>query len=192
MFDNISKISKQNWLNVVRQYQVSSAGKSIWQLVNSFFPFVIIWYLMFLSLDISYWLTLLLAFPAAGFIIRLFIIQHDCGHGSFLRFQKYNDIIGMIISVFTLTPYHYWRKSHAIHHASAGNLEHRGIGDIYTLTVDEYLKKSGWGRITYRLYRNPLILFLIIPTILFAISVFAPLIFSFNFSTSSTSLLEFN
>jgi len=169
MFDNISKISKQNWLNVVRQYQVSSAGKSIWQLVNSFFPFVIIWYLMFLSLDISYWLTLLLAFPAAGFIIRLFIIQHDCGHGSFLRFQKYNDIIGMIISVFTLTPYHYWRKSHAIHHASAGNLEHRGIGDIYTLTVDEYLKKSGWGRITYRLYRNPLILFLIIPTILFAI-----------------------
>lgn len=124
---------------------------------------------MYFSLDISYWLTLLLALPAAGFVVRLFIIQHDCGHGSFFNSRKANDLTGMFCSVFTLTPYHYWQKSHAIHHANAGNLEHRGIGDIYTMTVNEYLRQSKWGRLKYRLYRNPLILFFVVPTLLFVI-----------------------
>ncbi len=136
---------------------------------NSFVPFFSLWYLMYLSLDFSYWLTLLLAFPAAGFLVRIFIIQHDCGHGSFFRSQKTNDRVGMFCSIFTLTPYHYWRTSHSIHHAGAGKLEGRGIGDIQTKTVNEYLKLSTWGRIKYRLYRNPFILFIIVPTILFLI-----------------------
>ena len=159
MPENKFKLKKPAWLDLVAQYQMPSKWKSIWQFINSFFPFIALWYLMYLSLDVSYWLTLAMAFPAAGFIARLFIIQHDCGHGSFFNSKKANNYLGTFISVFTLTPYHYWRKSHAIHHASAGNLEHRGIGDIYTMTVQEFLKKSKWERFKYRLYRNPLILF---------------------------------
>jgi acyl-lipid omega-6 desaturase (Delta-12 desaturase) len=124
---------------------------------------------MYVNLDISYWLTLLLAFPATGFMVRMFIIQHDCGHGSFFESRKANDLVGMLCSIFTLTPYHYWRTSHAIHHAGAGKLEARGIGDIHTKTVTEYLELSGWGRFKYRLYRNPFILFVFVPTILFLV-----------------------
>lgn len=124
---------------------------------------------MYLSLDINYLLTLLLAFPATGFMVRMFIIQHDCGHGSFFKSRKANDYVGMFCSIFTLTPYHYWRTSHSIHHAHAGKLEGRGIGDIQTKTVSEYLQLSKWGRFKYRLYRNPLILFIFVPTILFLI-----------------------
>ncbi len=163
------KITPSVWKGIVNKYQKSNKWKGIWQLINSFVPFVITWYLMFLSLNVNYVITLLLAFPAAGFLVRLFIIQHDCGHGSFFTSKKANDYGGMFCSIFTLTPYHYWRKSHAIHHASAGNLEHRGIGDISTLTISEYLKLSRWGKIKYRIYRNPFVLFLIAPTILFTI-----------------------
>ncbi len=161
--------NQQVWKNLVAKYHKAHAWKSTWQLSNSTIPFFIIWYLMYVSLGYSYWITLLLAFPAAGFLVRMFIIQHDCGHGSFFRSRKANDLSGMFCSVFTLTPYHYWRKSHAIHHASAGNLEERGVGDIYTMTVSEYLKLSKWGRFKYRIYRNPVILFLFVPTILFLI-----------------------
>jgi omega-6 fatty acid desaturase (delta-12 desaturase) len=129
----------------------------------------VLWYLMVLSLDVSYLLTIGLACIAAGFMARIFIIQHDCGHGSFFRSQKANDAVGMIASVLTLTPYHYWRKSHAIHHAGAGKLDKQGIGDIYTMTVDEFLSKSRWGRLKYRIYRNPIVLFVLGPTFLFAV-----------------------
>ena len=157
------------WRNLVTKYQTAHAGKSIWQLCNSIGPFFILWYLMYLSLDLSYWLVLLLALPAAGFQIRIFIIQHDCGHGAFFNSRKANDLVGMACSIFTWTPYFYWQKSHAIHHANASNLEHRGIGDIYTMTVNEYCQKSRWGKFKYRLYRNPLFLFVIVPTLLFAV-----------------------
>jgi len=130
---------------------------------------------MYLSLDLSYWLTILLSLPAAGFLVRMFIIQHDCGHGSFFKSKRANEFLGMFASIFTLTPYHYWRKSHAIHHAGMGNLEHRGIGDIYTMTVNEYLQRSKWGRFKYRLYRNPFILFMFIPSILFIVLYRFPL-----------------
>lgn len=121
------------------------------------------------SLEVSYWLTLLLAIPTAGFLVRIFIIQHDCGHGSFLRSRRAMDWVGSLCGVLTLVPYHDWRKSHAIHHASSGHLSHRGTGDVYTWTVREYLGKSRRARLMYRVYRHPLVLFVIIPTVLFVI-----------------------
>ena len=159
----------QEWKELVSKYQTSHTWKSVYQLINSIIPFFLIWFLMYLSLDWSYWITLALAIPASGFVVRIFIIQHDCGHGSFFQSKKWNDRIGMFCSVFTLTPYHYWRKSHSIHHANAGKLEKRGIGDVYKMTVEEYLQLSKWGKFKYRLYRNPFILFIIIPTILFTV-----------------------
>lgn len=164
-----SSINPTSWKGLVAKYQVADTKKSIWQVCNSFIPFLLLWYLMYLSLELSYLLTLLIAIPTAGFMVRLFIIQHDCGHGSFFPFRKANDMVGLVCSLFTLTPYYYWQKSHAIHHANAGNLEHRGIGDIYTMTVEEYLQQSRWGRLKYRLYRNPIVLFIIVPMLMFVV-----------------------
>jgi acyl-lipid omega-6 desaturase (Delta-12 desaturase) len=158
-----------DWKKIVSKYYTPHTLKSTWQLFNSFMLFITTWVLMYLSLDLSYFITVLLAFPAAGLMARIFIIQHDCGHGSFFKSKKVNDLWGMFCSIFTFTPYHYWRKTHAIHHASAGKLDQRGLGDIYTMTVNEYLSRSKWGRFKYRLYRNPVFLFIIIPTILFLI-----------------------
>ena len=114
---------------------------------------------MWASLEIGYWLCLLLSVPAAGFLVRLFMIQHDCGHGSFFRRRLVNDWVGRVIGVVTLTPYDFWRRTHAIHHANSGNLDHRGIGDIGMLTVREYLVLSRWRQLLYRLYRHPLVMF---------------------------------
>ncbi len=161
--------SPSAWKSLVTKYQTADTRKSIWQVCNSFIPFFVLWYLMYLSLDVGYWLTLLLSLPAAGFLIRLFIIQHDCGHGSFFSSKKANNSVGLACSLFTLTPYYYWQRSHAIHHANAGNLAHRGIGDVYTMTVNEYMQQSRWGKLKYRLYRHPLFLFLIVPTLLFVV-----------------------
>ena len=164
---NNIKVTPPEWKHIVAKYQNSEYIKSLWQFINSFIPFCLTWVLMYYSLDISYFLTLLLSLFASGFIMRIFIIQHDCGHGSFFKSRKANDYLGMVCSVLTFTPYHYWRKSHAIHHAAVGKLDERGIGDVYTLTVDEYLARNKWGRLRYRLYRNPLILFMVIPPVLF-------------------------
>lgn len=154
---------------ILARYNLPQLRKSLWQVANSFLPFFILWYLMYLSLDLSYVLTLVLAVPAAGFLNRIFIIQHDCGHGSFFRSKRANSITGLCCSILTLTPYHYWRKSHAIHHAGAGRLEDRGIGDIYTMTVNEYLNRSTLGRLLYRAYRHPIVLFVISPMVLFTV-----------------------
>jgi len=169
MAEDTSEFNTSFWSNVIRQYHTPKTLSSLWQIVNSFLPFFTLWYIMVLSLDVSYVLTLGLSVIAAGLMARIFIIQHDCGHGSFFASQKANDFTGMFASVLTLTPYHYWRKSHAIHHAGAGKLEKRGIGDIYTMTVEEFMKLSRWRRFIYRLYRNPVFLFLFVPTFLFAI-----------------------
>lgn len=144
---------------VLTPYRRPLLVKSLWQLGNSAVLFVAAWIAMYLLVDISYWLTLTLAVPAAFFLVRLFIVQHDCGHGAFFAKQKVADWVGRAIGVLTLTPYTYWRKTHALHHASAGNLEHRGFGDVSTLTVKEYLARSRWRRLWYRLYRNPFVLF---------------------------------
>ncbi|MGE5621098.1 MAG: fatty acid desaturase [archaeon] len=158
-----------SWKNILNNYQTPHAWKSIWQLCNTFIPFFLTWYLMYRSVEYSYWLTLLLSIPAAGFLVRVFIIQHDCGHGSFFGSKKGNDLTGIFCSVFTWTPYYYWRRGHGIHHANAGNLAGRGIGDVYTATVKEYMQKSPWGKLRYRLYRHPLFLFVFIPSIIFVL-----------------------
>lgn len=169
LIDNSTKPDKTTWTTLISKYQTSSTRASIKQVGNTFIPFFLLWYLMILSLDYSYWLTLALALPAAGLLVRIFIIQHDCGHGSFFKSRKANNYLGSICGILTLTPYYYWRKSHAIHHASAGNLAQRGVGDVYTMTVNEYRQQSKWGRIKYRLYRHPLVLFVLGPVVLFFI-----------------------
>src|SRR5207248_4282920 len=121
------------------QYREANHGRSVVEILITVVPFVGLWSLMWLALHIGYGLYLLLAFPTAGFLVRLFMIQHDCGHGSFFRNRSANDWVGRVIGVLTLTPYDFWRRTHAMHHASSGHLERRGLGDVDTLTVREYL-----------------------------------------------------
>jgi len=157
------------WQAIVAKYQQPNLRKSLWQVGNSFGGFFLGWALMYLSLSVGYWLTLLLAFPTAGFLVRIFIIQHDCGHGSFFKARYANDSTGIISGILTMVPYRYWRKSHATHHAHHAELEERGIGDIWTMTVEEYGAANWWWRLVYRGFRNPFFLFLIAPTINFVI-----------------------
>jgi acyl-lipid omega-6 desaturase (Delta-12 desaturase) len=148
-------------------YREPSNARSMFELLITAVPFVLLWALMWIALDAGYWIALALAIPAAGFLIRLFMIQHDCGHESFFRHRSMNDWTGRVIGVLTLTPYEYWRRSHALHHASSGNLDRRGIGDIDTLTVREYLALSRWRQLLYRMYRHPLVMFGVGPAYLF-------------------------
>jgi omega-6 fatty acid desaturase (delta-12 desaturase) len=143
--------------------------RSVTQLLITTGGFVAFWLAMWLSLDHGYWITLLLAVPAAGFLVRLFVIQHDCGHGSYFRSRRANDMLGRVIGVLTLTPYDYWKRTHATHHATSGNLDSRGIGDVDTLTVAEYRALGRWQRLGYRLVRHPLVVFGLGPTYLFVI-----------------------
>jgi acyl-lipid omega-6 desaturase (Delta-12 desaturase) len=149
------------------RYRQPNHGRSIIEVLITVIPFVLLWLAMWFSLQVGYGLYLLLAVPTAGFLVRLFMIQHDCGHGSFFRHRLVNDWVGRVIGVFTLTPYDSWRRAHGIHHATSGNLDHRGIGDIDTLTVHEYLTLSRWRRLGYRLYRHPIIMFGVGPIYLF-------------------------
>jgi omega-6 fatty acid desaturase (delta-12 desaturase) len=157
------------WKQLVAPYQQPDLRKSIWQLVNTVVPYFALLTLMYFSLDISYWLTLLLAIPAAGFGVRLFIIFHDAGHGSFFKSKVANDWLGRITGVLLFTPYYSWRHSHAIHHATSGDLDRRGTGDVWTLTKEEYDKLGRWGKIGYRIYRNPFVIFGIGPVIDFVV-----------------------
>jgi acyl-lipid omega-6 desaturase (Delta-12 desaturase) len=150
-------------------YREPNHGRSVVEILITAVPFVLLWLLMWWSLRLGYGIYLLLAVPTAGFLVRLFMIQHDCGHGSFFRHRSVNDWVGRVIGVFTLTPYDFWRRAHGIHHATSGNLDRRGIGDIDTLTVREYLALPRWRRAGYRLYRNPIVLFGIGPAYLFLI-----------------------
>src|SRR6266478_1984756 len=157
------------WARNLARYRMPSLGRSIVEILITVVPFLALWTSMWAVLDIGYWLSLLLALPAAGFLVRLFMIQHDCGHGAFFRHRVANDWIGRVIGVLTLTPYDFWRRTHAIHHATSGNLERRGIGDVDTLTVGEYLARSKWGRLCYRAYRHPVIKFGLSPAYLFIV-----------------------
>ena len=151
--------NSRSWAQILASYREPSCVRSLLEIVITVLPLVLLWMLMWASLDIGYWLCLLLSVPAAGFLVRLFMIQHDCGHGAFFRQRVVNDWVGRVISVLTLTPYDWWRRTHAIHHAHSGNLDHRGIGDIDILTVREYLALSRSQRLLYRLYRHPLVMF---------------------------------
>src|SRR5437762_9454325 len=157
------------WKAIVARYQRPSLPRAIWQIVNTFGSFALLWYLMYLSLSVSWWLVAPLAILAGAFVVRVFIIFHDCGHGSYFRSRLANDVLGFITGVLTFTPYYHWRWEHAIHHASAGHLDKRGVGDIWTLTVQESLEASRWQRFAYRLARNPVVLFLIAPLFIFVI-----------------------
>ncbi len=140
-------------------YRGASISDAVWQVSTTAAAFVALVTVMLHTIEFSYVLTLLLCLPAAGLLIRFFIIQHDCGHGSFLPSRAANDILGRLVSVLTLTPYGLWRREHNVHHAGSGNLDRRGIGDITTLTVAEYTALPWGGRIGYRIYRNPAFLF---------------------------------
>ena len=154
---------------ILAQYQRPNRWRSTWELANTLVPYFVLWYLMVLSLRVSYLLTLGLAVLTAGFMVRTFIIFHDCGHGSFFKSRRANDVVGVITGIITFTPYYRWRHDHAIHHATAGDLDRRGVGDVQTLTVQEYLNLSWWRRTIYRITRHPLVMFTIGASLVFAV-----------------------
>lgn len=164
------RLVARDWLDVLNAYRKPQPARSVLELVITAVPLIVLWVLAWLALSVSIWLTLLITIPAAGFLVRLFLIQHDCGHGSFFRKRVTNDWVGRVLGVVTLTPYDIWQRSHATHHATTGNLDHRGYGDIITLTVEEYENLSWLGRFKYRLYRHPIILFGIGPAYQFVVA----------------------
>jgi omega-6 fatty acid desaturase (delta-12 desaturase) len=160
---------------LLARYRDPNGVRSTAEIVITALPLIGLWVTMWASLSISPWLCLLLSAPAAGFLVRLFMIQHDCSHGAFFRRRAANDWVGRAIGVLTLTPHDLWRRNHAIHHAGVGNLDQRGIGDVTTMTVREYLGQNWLQRLRYRLYRNPIVLFGIGPAYLFFIQHRLPL-----------------
>lgn len=165
---------QDNWRKSLAPYEKSNTKYSVWQLINTLVPFFGLWYLAYLSLSVSYWLTIPIMVLAGGFLVRTFIIFHDCCHRSFFKNRKANTIVGNITGIMTLCSYDQWRYSHSMHHATNGNLDKRGTGDIWTLTVNEYLALSPLRRWVYRMYRNPMIMFTIGPIYTFL------LIYRFN------------
>jgi len=157
------------WLKVLAAYRQPRMGRSSLELLVTVLPFAVISIAAYVSVAMGFWLGIVLVIPAAAFLLRLFMIQHDCGHGSFFARRRLDDWTGRAIGVLTLTPYDYWRRTHAAHHATAGNLDERGIGDITTLTVAEYRALSWSKRLGYRLYRHPLVMFGIGPAWIFLI-----------------------
>ena len=158
---------KIKWQSVVANYARPELGRSLWQVANTLIPYVILFYLSMRSLEISFWLTLPLSILTAGFMVRTFIIFHDCGHGSFFKSKTANTWLGRITGLMTFTPYYRWRHDHAIHHATAGDLDRRGKGDVYTMTVEEYLAEPWWKRFGYRIMRHPIFMFLFGSVIVF-------------------------
>ncbi len=150
-------------------YQRPWLRRSLLQIATSVLPYLGLWVAMIWSLEISYWLSLALAVPAAGFSVRTFIVFHDCGHGSFFRSRRANEIVGFVCGVLTLTPSRDWWYSHARHHATSGNLDRRGIGDVWTLTVDEYRARSWVGRLFYRIVRFPPFMLAVGPIVMFVV-----------------------
>jgi acyl-lipid omega-6 desaturase (Delta-12 desaturase) len=161
--ENLPKVAK------LAAYAKPEAGRSLFQLLTTAALFAGGWFAMYKSLALPYWATLLLAVPTGGLLVRLFIFQHDAGHGSFFASKRANDLTGFCIGVLTLTPYQFWQKTHAIHHATSGNLDERGFGDIDTLTVREYRSLSPREQLKYRAYRHPLTMFLVGPLFQFMI-----------------------
>jgi omega-6 fatty acid desaturase (delta-12 desaturase) len=164
-----------SWAKILGPYRAPNVSRSIFELLVTAVPFALLWALMWAALDVGYWLCLALAIPTACFLMRLFMIQHDCGHGACFKRRATNDWVGRIIGVVTLTPYSFWLRAHALHHANAGNLDHRGSGDIITLTTDEYCAQTWPQRLIYRLYRNPIVMFGLIPTYLFILHYRLPI-----------------
>lgn len=160
----------KNAMNVRKQvapFEKSITKASVGQIINTIVPFFILWYLAYQCLSFSYFLTLAVATLAAGFLVRIFIIFHDCCHHSFFKNRLANKILGTITGVLTLFPYEQWAHDHSVHHATSSNLDKRGTGDIWVLTVDEYREASIWRKISYRIYRNPILMFGLGPIFIF-------------------------
>jgi len=165
----------QDWVRVLATYRAPSAARSWFELAVTFGPFCVLWGLACWSLSVSYWLTLAISLVNAGFLLRLFAIQHDCGHGAFFANRSVGDWTGRVLGVLTLTPYDVWKRSHAIHHSASGHLGRRGMGDVHTLTVAEFQASTPWQRLMYRAYRHPIVLFGLGPGYLFLLQNRIPL-----------------
>ncbi len=148
-------------------YEKTDIRASIRQILNTLPPLFLLWYAAYLSLSVSYWLTLPLTILAAGFLVRTFILFHDCCHQSFFKNRLANDILGTIAGILTLVPYRQWKRTHSIHHATSSNLDKRGVGDMWIMTVNEYAEASRWTRLRYRIYRNPIVMFGLGPIFVF-------------------------
>lgn len=159
----------RDWVRVLANYREPSTARSMFELAVTVGPFISLWALAWWSMSISAWLTLAISLCNAAFLLRLFAIQHDCGHSAFFKNRTASDWLGRVIGVLTLTPYDVWRRAHSIHHSSAGNLDRRGIGDVVTLTVAEYQARPPLKRLMYRLYRHPVVMFGIGPGYLFLV-----------------------
>jgi acyl-lipid omega-6 desaturase (Delta-12 desaturase) len=162
----------QNTKNLKKQvapYEKSTTKDSVMQIINTLVPFFALWYLAYVSLSVSYWLALIPIVIAAGFLVRTFIIFHDCTHHSFFKSRRANRIVGTLTGVLTLFPFDQWGHEHSVHHATSGNLDKRGTGDIWTLTVEEYLAAPLKTRLAYRFYRNPLVMFGLGPIYVFVL-----------------------
>jgi omega-6 fatty acid desaturase (delta-12 desaturase) len=153
--------TNNSWMGIIKKYSKPLISMSVWQLINSVVPYLFLWVLMYKSLSVSYWLTLALALISLGFLTRIFIIFHDCGHNSFFKNKRLNTLVGMFLGLFTFTAFYKWQRSHQGHHETVGNLDKRGVGDVMTLTVEEYKSASKAKQRFYRIYRNPFVLFFI-------------------------------
>jgi len=160
-------VGSNGWKLRLNVYKIPDDSRAIFELMVTVLSLVALWVTMWVMAGVSAWLPALLAIPSGALLVRLCMIQHDCGHNAFFSSRQANDWTGRILGVFTLTPFDFWRHSHALHHAGSGNLDRRGIGDIDTLTVEEYLARSRWGRLKYRMYRHPLVMFGLGPSFLF-------------------------
>lgn len=159
------KTELKHWPKIVAPYRKANHTKAFIQILNTFVPFLALWTLMYFSLEWSYWATLGLSLINGLLLVRIFIIQHDCGHQSFFSKKSWNNTVGFLCSFFSTIPYHYWAQNHAVHHAHNGQLDEkwRDIGDIYTMTVEEYKEATFWKRVSYRIFRNPVVMFALGP-----------------------------
>jgi acyl-lipid omega-6 desaturase (Delta-12 desaturase) len=151
--------SPRSWRGVLDAYTQPRLGRSLFDLATSVVPYAALFAAMVLALHVSFWLSLVLVVPASAFLIRTFIVFHDCTHGSFMRSRRANDVLGVLLGLLVWLPYRGWQHEHALHHATSGDLDRRGVGDITTLTVTEYSALPAWRRLSYRLFRNPLVMF---------------------------------
>lgn len=163
-----------NWTAIIRQYAQPNLLKSWWQIINTFVPYILLWVLMVYSLNYSYWITLGLSLVAAGFLVRIFIIFHDCGHKSFFKSERLNKVVGIIAGAMVFTPFHKWHYQHLIHHRTVGNLDKRGVGDVMTWSVEEFKSSTKRKQLFYRIYRNPIVMLLIAPFFLFTVMTRLP------------------
>jgi omega-6 fatty acid desaturase (delta-12 desaturase) len=172
IFSAKTKGAKPDWYHAIRRYERSHLWKAIWQLSNTFIPYILLCILMYFSLTAgySYLVILGLAVAAAGLLVRIFIFFHDCAHQSFFASRKANTILGYVCGILTFTPFEDWRKSHGIHHNTAGDLDRRGKGDVWTLTTHEFNAASTFKRFWYRVFRNPFVLLGLGPAYLFLVS----------------------